>query len=457
MKPRNLMFWLYAVTAVPGRFRSLFYRAHRQTATQMGILFGAQTVITLPSIPYFSHVADCRSKEAVVLLLQIWSTVIFLSQIPLLPSAHIVPHAVVFPSLLIASVAFSICISPLLPIMNGIAMEHLQKNHGTNGQLLFGRERLWGSIGWAVASLFSGILFDVKSIGVKGIYIIHTILSVILCIVVFRSWCERYNTSFIRNEDGSLCRATDVTSDISSDGLISSLRKVFNQGELMDVLFFIVVFWMAAAIAAVENLLFVFLVSTIGASNTLCGYTVVVSIIFEVPVYFLAPHLLKRLSTGATFVIGAIALLIRMVGFSLATNGWHVLLVEPMHGVTFATADVAAVAYVAANTPGGGHAVAQSAIFVVRAVGMAIGSVAGGWVLQQFGARVLYLSIGAIVFATTVLFACAEAIIHRRTLTSSPLPSGHSITVSNVDCCDEQTTLLCTARDGTLLPEENLG
>lgn len=451
MKPRNLMFWLLAVAAVPGRFLSLFYQAHGQTASQIGILFSAQTLVTLPSTPYFSHIADRRSKDVVVLLLQSSATAIFLLQIPLLPAAHIVPHAIVFPLLLVISIAFGICISPLQPIVNGIAMEHLQKAHGSNGRILFGRERLWGAIGWALASLLAGILFDIRSVGVKGIYILHVTLALIFCTVLFRSFRDRYNASWSRT--GDRCHFREIDADeVSSTSLVTALRTVFNRGETVDVLFFNVVFWMAVAIAAVENLLFVYLVSSIGMSNTLCGFTIILTVMFEIPVYFLAPDILKQLSTGSVFVVGAFALLIRMVGYSFATNGWQILLVEPLHGMTFASADAAAVAFVAANAPGGAHAVAQSAIFVVRAVGMAVGSVVGGVVLEWFGARALYLSIATIVLTVTILFAFTENMTRRRSLRPPPQLCPLSTPVSNVGQVDERTMLVCRVQAGTLGP-----
>lgn len=443
------MFWFLAVAAVPGRFLSLFYQAHGQTASQIGILFAAQTLVTLPSTPYFSHIADRRSKHVVVLLLQLSATAIFLSQIPLLPSAHIVPHAAVFPLLLVVSIAFGICVSPLQPVVNGIAMEHLQKVHGPDGRLLFGRERLWGAVGWALASLLAGVLFDIQGIGVKGIYILHVTLALIICTALFREYYDGRNASWSGSGNRSHFRAIDLD-EISSTDLVTALRNVFNEGETVDVLFFNVVFWMAVAIAAVENLLFVYLITSIGTSNTLCGFTILITVMFEVPVYFLAPYILKQVSTSSVFLIGALALLVRMIGYSFATNGWQILLVEPLHGMTFASADAAAVAFVAANAPGGAHAVAQSVIFVVRAVGMAVGSIAGGIVLEWYGAKTLYLSIAFIVLAATVLFAVVGAMTHRRALPPSPQLCPLSTPVSNFGQVDERTELVCRVHTGML-------
>lgn len=452
MKPRYLLFWLLAVVAVPGRFFSIFYQAHGQTASQIGLLFSAQTLATLPSIPYFSHKADKHSREMVVLLLQAATTVVFLMQLPLLPSARLVSATAVFPLLMMAAIAYGICTSGLQPIVNGIAMEYLQRRYGTLGRLLFGRERLWGAIGWALASLSAGILCDIQGVGVLGIYLLHAGLAVVFSSVVFRAWCNHSSEYTVPVDDVPRFRVIDVDNERSvHDDLIPALLKVMNEGGVIDVLFFNVVFWLAVAIAAVENLLFVYLVSSIGASNTLCGLTIILTVTFEIPVYFLATNILRRVSTGMVFVIGACALFVRMVGYSRATNGWHILMVEPLHGVTFALSDAAAVAFVAGNAPGGAHAIAQSAIFVVRAVGMGIGSVVGGVVLQYFGAKVLYMSIAVIVLLMTITFAIAEKVVRSRTVAPIPTLCPLSTPIANINQDGERARLVDRIRGGTML------
>lgn len=85
---------------------------------------------------------------------------------------------------------------------------------------------------------------------------------------------------------------------------------------------------------------------------------------------------------------------------------WIVLLLEPLHGFTYAGSQVAAVEFVNRNMPEGAEASGQGIVNLIRGSGNVIGLWLGGLLQDNFGPRVMYrvfvaaVTVGMSVFAT---------------------------------------------------------
>lgn len=64
------------------------------------------------------------------------------------------------------------------------------------------------------------------------------------------------------------------------------------------------------------------------ANTTLCGLTVGVTVILELPIFHYSDVLLKRMSQDAMFMVAILAYIIRVYGYTLLTpeTVWYVLL-----------------------------------------------------------------------------------------------------------------------------------
>ena len=150
--------------------------------------------------------------------------------------------------------------------------------------------------------------------------------------------------------------------------------------------------------AVVESLVFLFF-EFLGGSNTMCGRTVALTVSFEIPIFFLAPQLLHRLSSQSLLVVAACSYIVRVVGYSLIPKG-HVVLVlllEPLHGVTYACAQTSTVHFVALNMPKGCEASGQGLLGVFKGLGSVTGLLLGGILEQSLGPRIMYRIFAAIV------------------------------------------------------------
>ena len=64
------------------------------------------------------------------------------------------------------------------------------------------------------------------------------------------------------------------------------------------------------------------LIPLTGANNFLCGITVVVTVVFEIPIFNHSDWILKHINVHVLVVIGAIAYIVRVVCYTLFKNPW---------------------------------------------------------------------------------------------------------------------------------------
>jgi MFS family permease len=192
------------------------------------------------------------------------------------------------------------------------------------------------------------------------------------------------------------------------------LREVFKTVCEARFLWFLAeVMILGAGIGVVERLLFVYLQNDLKASTTLCGLTVGVTVLFELPIFAYTDSLLKSLGHDGMFTLAMLAFCVRCYGYTLLTEEtkWWILALEALHGVTFALMWSAAVEFAKDKSPKGWDSTMQAVLVTTwRCLGLGIGAAVGGWVMDHYGARYMYRGTSFIVggfFVLHVMFATA--------------------------------------------------
>lgn len=220
-------------------------------------------------------------------------------------------------------------------------------------------------------------------------------------------------TEVDNNTEGGDDRAAESNSRTSMAAL-PAIFKILSSGGLPTAMFFNLFFWLNVGMSLVENLLFLFFQFDLHASNFVCGLSVVVTVVFEIPLFAKAPELLDRLGAPALAVIGSLAFVVRGFGYTVSPNGWVVLLLEPLHGVTVAANETATVAYIAERTPAELEATGQAVLTLLRTLAYTIGTGLGGWVMQNFGSKTLYRAAGLAVLSATAAFVVVDRMARAR-------------------------------------------
>lgn len=171
----------------------------------------------------------------------------------------------------------------------------------------------------------------------------------------------------------------------------------------------------------VEGLYFLFL-DDIGSSNTLLGFSVAVTVIFEIPLFFYGDALSSRFSGRSLLLMGMGFYVARVLYYTLITEPWMVLLVEPLHGVTFSFVQMAAVLEMSRLGPPNLQTTAQSVLSIARMLGSVLGTVGGGILMEKYGAPTAYRAAAALVTASAAFYAWTT----RASVTESKGPPVHA-------------------------------
>ena len=292
------------------------------------------------------------------------------------------------------------------PAMDGLALAHLEAIDDAS-QLDFGKERMYGAIWWGGGSLVAGIGID--QYGFEFLYAMAIILGFLVYITVgLYLWSVNRDTtgSFHESESEQLSGIQNApnTRDIRTKEMFMLLCPSCYGSALL-----LFVFTFSIGLAVVDNLAFMFF-EWLGSSNTMDGVSVVFTVILELPLFYLSPTLLKKFGPGKLLLIAGLAYVIRVVGYVIIPEGkmWLLLILETLHGISYACSKTGSVEYIARVTPTGYDASAQGLLFTIRFVGVVVGLFVGGLTQQWFGGRILYFSIAVLVSLGMVVLFVAE-------------------------------------------------
>lgn len=291
------------------------------------------------------------------------------------------------------------------PAMDGLALAHLDAIDGASQQD-FGIERMYGAVWWGGGSLVAGIGIDY--FGFDFLYAMAIVLGalVYLAVILYLWGVGRDTTgSFHEAEDDFIPETTSNSKEtIKTKDLFMMICPSCYGSAL--ILF---IFTFAMGLSVVDNLAFLFF-NWLGSSNSMDGWTVVFTVILELPLFYLSPTLLKRYGPGKLLLFAGVAYVIRVIGYVLIPEGqmWIILLLETLHGISYACSKTGSVEYIARVTPNGHEASGQGLLFTIRFFGVVVGLFVGGWTQQTFGGRILYLGMAILVSLGMIVLLLAE-------------------------------------------------
>jgi Na+/melibiose symporter-like transporter len=164
--------------------------------------------------------------------------------------------------------------------------------------------------------------------------------------------------------------------------------------------------------SVVENLIFLFFEETLGGTNFQCGLTVVVTVIFEIPIFHYAPKILLAFGYQSMQKVACIAYITRVIGYTFIPRDkmYLVLFLEPLHGVTYACSKTATVQMASEITPEGYEASIQGIISMITSFGSVLGVCLGGWIEDHYSDILLYRLYALVVFVGLIAYYASIAV-----------------------------------------------
>lgn len=366
LAPKAFYFCFYAALSSLLPFLILYYRGLGLNGAQIGLLVGISPIVTLLAAPFWGALADSTRRHRAVLTVTIigaMSMIVLLSQASTL--LWLVPIVV----------AYAFFYAPIMPLVDNGVMEMLGERRE-----LYGRQRVWGAIGWGMASAAAGVLIDRYGLGIA-------FYSFIFFFVILLGVSTR-----LRVSAGNI-----------GQPFWQGVRQLTSNRPLM--VFLVTVLFAGIGSGIVNNYIFLYL-EDLGADRTLMGLSQTVATLSEMPVFFFSAMLLRRFGARWLLLLALGAYVVRLLAYTLLPPVWLVLPINLLHGLTFSALWVAGVSYAAEVAPKGMGATAQGLFTgVTMGLGSACGALLGGLLYDTLGPIVMFQAAAALVFVGLIFFA----------------------------------------------------
>ncbi|TMW60716.1 hypothetical protein Poli38472_000758 [Pythium oligandrum] len=285
---------------------------------------------------------------------------------------------------------------PTWSLLDQVAMEMLDSVGGD-----YGKQRLYGAIGYGIGGYMSGVIAG--AVGIKWCFNMVVALSVVSLYIL------------VRHIPSTKRSQTDVD-------FWGSLKHIL---QLRDVLtLFVLVLVIGIMAQLIDSFLFLYLFNLAGNNSNLVGIVIAVETTSELPLFFHANKIIDRLGTPKVIFLGIMAYCIRLMTYTMLYNPWLVLPVEILHGVTFGLVWAAFTNYVYQSAPQGTEGTMIGLLAAVqKGVGGGAGTLAGGFIYQEFGPRVMWGSALVFVLPMALIVTITFSFIakNRRSLVADKL------------------------------------
>ncbi|CAN8013191.1 unnamed protein product, partial [Ixodes persulcatus] len=253
-------------------------------------------------------------------------------------------------------------------------------SEGEDAKDRFGRQRLWGTVGWGIFTAASGYLIDFCNEGRKTDPVDYS-AGLYVCAALMVADAACVYACDVKKHQSSTAIARDVSKLVLRDGRVAVLLLDATMGGVLVGIVWQYHFWY---------------LEQLGASSGLMGASVAVRSFGELPVFFYAGWLIAR--TGHVFVLRA-ALLAMAATFglySVIVDPWVTLGVEVLLGLALGAFFSALPSYAEKIAPPGAEATTMGLVTgFFEGFGTALGGMIGGTGFQWFGARRTFQVVAA--------------------------------------------------------------
>ncbi|GFU52935.1 major facilitator superfamily domain-containing protein 6 [Nephila pilipes] len=275
-------------------------------------------------------------------------------------------------------VAFWTCKNAVYTLSDTACCESVQK-HGAD----FGKQRLFGAVGWGIIAAFAGVLSDFTND-----YLAPWMLFVILSLLML------WNISKL-----------DLIKPDCSDTPLKDISKVINSKKF--ILYEIGVLINGIGWGFVDFYLNWFLIS-IGGNRLVCGLVETVQCLAgEIPFMFFSGWMLKKFGHFNIMALCLLSYCGRFLWYSQIRNPWLVLPIEWTHGISFGVFYNSMASFAKENAPLGSEATTQSVVFsTYEGLGSGIGDVVAGIGFDYIGSQQTFFYAGIFFGSCAAINLC---------------------------------------------------
>ncbi|XP_057289700.1 major facilitator superfamily domain-containing protein 6-like [Hydractinia symbiolongicarpus] len=312
-----------------------------------------------------------------------------------------------FFAMLVVFTASSVCEQPFLSFLDSVVTRIVSLH---KSKISFGQQRVFGSIGYAVAGMVTGLAADNFK---------HSKLSpysaVFFVFLPFLIVSIPFVVSLVR-------KATFKNESKEQKGTKILIKTVFRICcKLDNFVFLLTVLVKGSMSGLMDSFVFVFMEKEMDAAKSIMGISIAIACFSEVLVFPFASPIIKKLQGAVPCVIiGLFSISIRFVFFSVVRNPWFILPCQLSHALDFALFWAASIEQTKRISP---KEVLTTMFAILNSLHFAlaslISSIAGGYLYDAFGGRMLFRGAGIVGFVWCLVAILYYYILKRLLLRQS--------------------------------------
>lgn len=359
-----LLFSFHASNTIIVSFLPLYLKYRGLSGVEIGWVLAIGPLAAIFSQPFWGYMSDKYQTVKRMLLICV---------IGLIITSIIFFQMTTLTQILAMGAVFYFFTSPI----GGLGDSMTQRRAGELG-IAFGSIRTWGSIGFAISSLLIGNIFSI--FGIQYILIPYLFFGFVALIVCF----------VLRDVEGG------------SSKLKFSDLKLLARNKPFFIFLFLILF-LTVAHRANDSYIGLY-ITALGGSESMVGLAWFIGVASEALVFALSAFWFRKFHPLFFIIIAGALYTIRWFIYGLVDNPVWILVLQVMHGWTFAVFYMCAFEYVTRLIPkvlsSTGHLAFFATFFGVSGI---IGSLLGGALIDGLGGSYLYLIMALMTMVGTIL------------------------------------------------------
>jgi len=276
---------------------------------------------------------------------------------------------------------FGLLRSPLNSLADATAFEHIRQHGGSYGQL-----RMWGSIGYLVLVFGGGWLIEATSL--------HSVVWTTTAMLALGAACAW------RMPSPPLARQP------------AAVRAWTHMLRLPVLWLFLGSVFAAQVAGTVYDTTFAIHLQRLGFGGTFTGAAIALGVAVEVLFMARSAPIIERLGVERALALAIAISALRWYALAHVTGAAAILMLQPLHAITFGLYWVAATALMRDYAGPAATAAGQGLLAAVMGSGSVLGNVYAGGILDRLGGAGLWRCAAAVA-AAAALGAGAHAWLHR--------------------------------------------
>lgn len=350
------------------------------SGSQIGTLYGVYQTTLFFIVVFWGFLSDKYGVRRIFLLVTLVGSIML----------FFLPHVHGFYLLAVYILLTSVFVQPGPPLLEGISLHYsISRKKGT-----FGSYRMFGAVGWGLASPLLGKLIDKTHSGIIFPYASFLILLVSSMAFILLKMDKQLIT-----------------------GASIKLKGVQHFFKGRFLFFLLILMSFGFCMAPISHVISMYY-REIGASNVLIGLAFTIQTIFEIPFFFFGIYFVKRFGAPKTIALAILVGVIRLVYYGVNTDPVIAIFGGILQGITLSLFIIAAVEYIQQNIGAEWRSTGQTVMWAFHfGAGYALGNFWLGAIKNFFTMNeVMFIQAGInlLVFFLAILYFKTKP-LHKKT------------------------------------------